>query len=416
MQDIKTISLGCRLNHFETELMKQQAMENKLDNIVIINTCAVTHNAHVESMQQVKKTKSNSPNATVLVTGCGATLYPEQYTQSGADIVIDNDHKFTHSILQKTATHDNDDLKQQYTIPTLKRFTQKTRAFIQIQQGCNHSCTFCIIHVARGKSQSLSEEHIIHQIQTAVDAHHQEVVLTGVDISSWNRDTSYNNNSQLGQLCYDILQKVPKLKRLRLSSLDPAVFDPLIIKLMRNEARFMPHLHFSLQAMNDKVLINMGRRHNARQASEFILQAQEANPQTVIGADIITGFPRETDEQFQDTYDAINKLNIALLHAFPYSERDGTVATKMCSLPMQIRKQRSKLLASLAHDLKLKLFAQKNTQTLEVLFEKNNIGYSKEYLPVKLIDQEIQPNTIAQVIVKNYNDKYLLAQRIEDQQ
>ncbi|MDR2008513.1 MAG: tRNA (N(6)-L-threonylcarbamoyladenosine(37)-C(2))-methylthiotransferase MtaB [Alphaproteobacteria bacterium] len=378
----QVFALGCRLNTFESEIIKEQAKKAGISNTIFVNSCTVTQEAHKQSMQLVRKLKRENPNMDIVVTGCGAQIDPQGFANMNeVSKVIGNKDKFSQEAMRSNEKIILGDLSEaaDLEIPQIQGFENRTRAFIQIQQGCDHRCTFCIIATARGKSQSLPSAQIIAQIKQAVDFKHKDVVLTGVDISSWTE-----SGASIGLLCKKILREVPNLPRLRLSSLDPAVVDSHILDLTKNEPRFMPHIHLSLQAMNNNVLKNMGRRHSRESAMEWINELRNANPNVAIGADMICGFPRETDEQFQDTYDTIKVLKIPFLHVFPYSSRVGTVAEKMRQIPVELRKQRAKALSALGSALKADFFAAKLGKLEEVLVEANNMGYTKDYSLVKI--------------------------------
>jgi threonylcarbamoyladenosine tRNA methylthiotransferase MtaB len=366
-------------------------------------------------MQLVRKLKRENPNMDIVVTGCGAQIDPQGFANMReVSKVIGNKDKFSLSAMQSPEKIILGDLEsageeaENLEIPQIQGFENRTRAFIQIQQGCDHRCTFCIIAAARGKSKSLPKSQIIQQIKQAVEFGHKDVVLTGVDISSWRQD-AFNGTSHIGQLAKEILREVPNLSRLRLSSLDPAVEDLHILDLLKNEPRFMPHIHLSLQAMNNNVLKNMGRRHSRESAVDWINAMKKANPNIAIGADMICGFPRETDEQFQDTYEAVRDLKIPFLHVFPYSSRVGTVAEKMKMVPVELRKQRAKMLADLGRQIKADFFAAKLGNTEEILCEANNTGYTRDYSLVK-ITGNAQRGSLIKVKIIDYNAQNLVGE------
>lgn len=413
----QVVSLGCRLNIFEAELIKKQALLANVENSIIVNTCTVTQEAHRQSMQQIRKLKKENPNATIIVTGCGAQVDPQSFANMPeVNKVIGNKDKFSIKALEsseKIIVNDVNSHNDAYKIPLIKGFANKTKAFIQVQQGCDHRCTFCIIQQARGNSRSVSTEDIITQVKQAVAFGHKEIILTGVDISSWNRNALSNEPSQLGQLCLDILKAVPKLPRLRLSSLDPAVPDNNILTLLKNEERFMPHIHLSLQAMNNSVLKHMGRRHCKESATTWIEELKSANPNVAIGADIICGFPKETTNQHQETLKHIQELQIPFLHVFPYSERENTVATKIKpQVPINIRKERAKTLIDIGYTNKANFFAKYVGKTMQMLVESNNVGYTQNYCPVQLISEKTYSREIINIKITGYNKQHLLAKLV----
>jgi threonylcarbamoyladenosine tRNA methylthiotransferase MtaB len=409
----QVFALGCRLNFFEAELLKKQVNLSGLKNTIIVNTCTVTSQAHSQSMQLIRKLKKNNPNSQIIITGCGAQIDSKKFAQMPeVNKVIGNDHKFSIDALlsDKKIVMENTNLdKDNYNIPQIEGFENHTRAFIQIQQGCDHKCSFCIINKARGASVSVSKEHIVEQIKKAVDFGHNEIVLTGVDISSYRRNIFNEDPSQIGALCKEILYEVKNLSRLRLSSLDPAVVDSNILDLLKNEPKFMPHLHLSLQSLNDVVLKNMGRRHNKESALQWINDIKKSNPKVVLGADFICGFPRESEDQFLDTLESIQQANLSFLHIFPYSPREGTSAYKMKNVDNNEIKRRTKLMLALGENLKLELFKSKLDSYVEVLVESKNMGYSQDYCLTQIMGDKIPKGSVVMAKVVDYNQKSLIA-------
>ena len=413
----QVVSLGCRLNIFEAELIKKQALLANVENSIIVNTCTVTQEAHRQSMQQIRKLKKENPNANIIVTGCGAQVDPKGFANMPeVSKVIGNTDKFSIKALEspeKIIVNDVNNQDNTYKLPLIQGFANKTKAFIQVQQGCDHRCTFCIIQQARGNSRSVSTEDIIAQVKQAVAFGHKEIILTGVDISSWNRNALSTEPSQIGLLCLDILKAVPSLPRLRLSSLDPAVPDTNILTLLKNEERFMPHIHLSLQSMNNSVLKHMGRRHCKDSAIAWIHELTSANPNLAIGADIICGFPKETENQYQETLACIQKLQIPFLHVFPYSERANTVATKIKpQVPIHVRKKRAKTLIDIGYTNKTNFFAKYVGKSMQMLVESKNIGYTQNYCPVELISNKVYSKEIINIEIIGYNKQQLLAKAI----
>lgn len=417
----KFITLGCRLNTFESEVIKEQLKNNNITNKVVINTCAVTEKAENDSLRQIKKIKKLFPNKEIIVTGCAVHTAAEKLkNMPEIDKIVSNDYKMSVnafregsvSTFNKTAVIP--DIKpalneNSYNIPKLNNFNNRTRAFVQIQQGCDHRCSFCIINKTRGKSLSLQEEDILIQVKNLVNNGYKEITLTGVDISSWKRNIfDKTSKSKLGELCVQILKENNNLKRLRLSSLDPAVEDSTLLHLLANEERFMPHLHLSLQSMNNSVLNNMGRRHSKESSINWIEQLKLTNKNLVLGADIICGFPKETDEQFLDTYNTLKQLNIPMLHVFPYSERSNTPAAKMEQLPQSVRKERALKLIDLGNNLKDSFFNKKIGKVEEILIEKNNFGHTKDYSNVKILNKNIEKNTLVKALIIDKEKSFLI--------
>ena len=342
--NIKVITLGCRLNIFESEVMRQHAIANNLENTTIINTCAVTNEAERQSRQAVRKAKKNNPNAKIIITGCSAQLNPEAYQKMPeVDLVLGNHEKMqreNYHFAHETKMQVNDIMKIQETAGHLaSSFTDKSRAFLEIQNGCDHRCTFCTIPFARGNNRSAPVAEIVNHIKQLVNNGYKEVVLTGVDITGYGSNLPAQPN--LGSLCKRILSNVPELPRLRLSSLDPIEVDDNIFDILANDSRLMPHLHISLQAGNDMILKRMKRRHLTQDVYNFCDKVRKLRPDAVFGADIITGFPTETEQMFNNTMQLVQECGISYLHVFPYSARKNTPASKMPQILKSIRKDRA---------------------------------------------------------------------------
>jgi len=287
----------------------------------------------------------------------------------------------------------------------------RTRAFVQVQQGCDHRCTYCIIPFARGPNRSLSIKAITDQVRTLVEAGYLEVVLTGVDICSYGADVAGPSGSAgLGKMVMRVLAAVPELKRLRLSTLDPAAIDDDLFRLFAAEDRLMPHLHLSLQAMDDTVLKRMKRRHRRDDAFAAVARARKARPDAVFGADLIAGFPTETDAMFENTLAAVGDLGLAHLHVFPYSPRPGTPAAKMPEVPGDVRKARAARLRACGDEGLKRFLASRAGTTAQVLVEKDGQGLSQHYATVKL-DFAAAPGTLVEARVTAARNGYLLASR-----
>lgn len=421
----KFITLGCRLNTFESEVIKEQLKNNKITNKVIINTCAVTEKAENDSLRQIKKLKRLFPNKEIIVTGCAVHTAAEKLKKMPEiSKIISNDYKMSVNAFKEESSYvvnnahtqsiNTERNKGNYNIPTLNHFNTRTRAFVQIQQGCDHRCSFCIINKTRGKSLSLQEDDILRQVKKLINNGYKEITLTGVDISSWKRNIfDKTSKSKLGELCVQILKENSNLKRLRLSSLDPAVEDTTLLYLLANEERFMPHLHLSLQSMSNSVLNNMGRRHSKESARDWITKLKLANKSLVLGADIICGFPKETEEQFLDTYKTIKELNIPMLHVFPYSERSNTPAAKMEQIPQNIRKERALMLIDLANQLKDDFYNNKIGKVEEVLIESNNYGHTKDYSNVKILNKTLEKNTLVKTLLISKEKSFLIGESLD---
>ena len=340
--DPKLVTFGCRLNAYESEVMLRHAREQGLANAVIINTCAVTGEAEKQARQAVRRARREHPDAEVVVAGCAAQLHPGQFAD--ADRVLGNQAKlradsFAPEPAQRVVV---DDIMQARETAShlLDAFETRTRAFVEIQQGCDHRCTFCIIPYARGNNRSVPVGEVVRQVRTLVANGVREVVLTGVDITGYGSDLP--GTPALGQLCRRLLTNVPELPRLRLSSVDPVELDDEVFALLAEEPRLMPHLHLSMQAGDDLVLKRMKRRHSVADAECVVTRARQARPDVVFGADLIAGFPTETAEAHARTLDTVARLGLTYLHVFPYSERPGTPAARMPAVDKATRKARAR--------------------------------------------------------------------------
>jgi len=385
----RVITLGCRLNTLESEIMRSQTDNGELDNAIIVNTCAVTAQAERQARQTIRRLRRDHPEVQIIVTGCAAQLKPEEFaSMKEVDRVVGNSEKMAGDRLSSHSDSNidvSDIMKVDSTldVPMISGFENRTRAFVQVQQGCDHRCTFCIIPFARGPNRSVSPDHIIKQVQTLTENGHVEVVLTGVDVSSFGQDNE--QLPTLGMLARTILDRVDALKRLRITSLDPAFVDDDILHLLADEERFMPHLHLSLQAADDMILKRMKRRHTRSSAIDLVDRARAARPDVVFGADLIAGFPTETDKMFDNTLKAVNEMGLTYLHVFPYSERPDTPAGKMPSVHNATITERARYLRE-AGDLALYNYLKsKEGSTVEVLVEKNCTGHTRHFTPVDLM-------------------------------
>jgi threonylcarbamoyladenosine tRNA methylthiotransferase MtaB len=379
------ITFGCRLNAYESEIMTGLAEQAGLDDAVIVNTCAVTAEAERQARQAIRRARRLRPGARIIVTGCAAQIAPERYAaMPEVDRVIGNREKLeaaTFGTAETARVRVNDIMGVRETARHLVAgFDGRARAFVQVQQGCDHRCTFCIIPFGRGPSRSVPLGPIVEQVRTLVANGYRELVLTGVDITSWGADLP--GRPSLGQLVRRLLAAVPELPRLRLTSLDPAEIDEALWQALAEEERLMPHLHLSLQAGDDMILKRMKRRHSRADAIAFCQRARRLRPDVAFGADIIAGFPTETEAMFANTLDLVEECDLTFLHVFPYSERPGTPAARMPALPMAERKARAQRLRT-AGDAALARFLDRRVgRALAVLVEKDGFGRSEHYAPV----------------------------------
>ena len=347
---IKVLTFGCRLNTYESEVMKQQADEAGLENAILVNTCAVTSEAVRQARQQIRKAKRDNPDARIIVTGCAAQTESARFaSMEEVDLVLGNDEKlraesyksvpdFGVPLPEKIRVNDIMSVRET-ALHLIDGLEGRTRAFVQIQNGCDHRCTFCIIPFGRGNSRSVAMGPIVDQITKLVENGYAEVVLTGVDITSYGADLP--GQPKLGTLVKSILKHVPDLPRLRISSIDSIEADPDLMDCIANEERLMPHLHLSLQSGDNMILKRMKRRHNREHTIAFCKDVRALRPDMVFGADIIVGFPTETEEMFQRSLDIVAECDLTHLHVFPYSARPGTPAARMPQVRGPIIRERA---------------------------------------------------------------------------
>ena len=401
------ITMGCRLNTFESEVIRGHAVQAGLNDAIIINTCAVTAEAERQARQTIRKAHRKNPKKRIIVTGCAAQLNPETFAaMPEVDDVIGNEEKMRAETFASLNGHAEIQVADIMTVKEtarhlVKGFDGRSRAFVQIQQGCDHRCTFCIIPFARGNNRSVPLGAIVEQTRTLIKEGYCEIVLTGVDICSYGTDLP--GQPQLGEIVKRLLVQVPELLRLRLSSLDPAAMDDALFDTLANEPRLMPHLHLSLQAMDDMVLKRMKRRHLRDDAFRVVQRARAVRPDIVFGADLITGFPTETREMFENTLSSVDDLGLTHLHVFPYSEREGTPAAKMPTVDVPERKARAQEIRA-AGDIALNHFMYAEIgNAVNVLVEKNGRGLTQHYVPAYIIDGAEPGEILAGHVVRVLN-------------
>ncbi len=377
-QSPEVVTFGCRLNTYESQVMKDLATQAGLNNAIIINTCAVTSEAERQARQTIRKLRRENPEAEIIVTGCGVQINPEKYADMPeVSRVIGNDEKMQAASYAKDVDHErvlvNDIMSVRETAAHLiSGFDGKARAFVQIQNGCDHRCTFCTIPYGRGNSRSVPVGEIVNQIKILIQNGYPEIALTGVDITAYGADLP--GKPTLGQMVRRLLNLVPDLKRLRLSSLDPVEMDEDLWDLIATEPRLLPHLHMSLQAGDDMILKRMKRRHLRDDAIGFCKKARELRPDCVFGVDLIAGFPTETEEMFENTLNIVEDCDLTFLHVFPYSPRPGTPAARMPQVASSTIKERAALLREKGQQAIEKHFTAMVGKTVNFLVENNDKG------------------------------------------
>ncbi len=400
----EVVTLGCRLNALESEVIRRRAIEAGLDDAVVVNTCAVTSEAERQARQTIRKLRREHPEAKLIVTGCAAQVASEKFAaMPEVDRVLGNEEKLDAASYAADARLTVGDIMQASTLSehALEGFEARTRAFVQIQQGCDHRCTFCIIPFGRGNSRSLAPTSVLRQVQRLVAAGYREIVFTGVDISSYEP-------MSLGALCRWVLTQTPGLARLRLSSLDPAVEDEDLIALLAEEPRLMPHLHLSIQAGADMVLKRMKRRHLRADAIQLAAKLRAARADVVLGADLIAGFPTETEAMFEDTLAIVGEAGLTYLHVFPYSPRVGTPAAKMPQVAGNVRRERAERLRAAGESKRQAYFASLAGRTAHILAERDNRGYTEHYAPVRLAN-DAAPGTLVRARIRGVDGGLLIA-------
>ena len=376
-------TFGCRLNAYESEVIRSHAAG--LQDTIVINTCAVTAEAERQARQAIRRAHRDRPQARIVVTGCAAQIAPDSWAAlPGVSRVLGNEDKLRPESWTATASSAvSDIMAARDTAPHLVTdFAGRARAFVQVQQGCDHRCTFCIIPFGRGPNRSVPIGAIATQLRSLVEAGYREIVLTGVDIASYG--AGLPGTPSLGQLVRRLLALVPDLPRLRLSSIDPAAIDDDLWRLIAAEPRLMPHLHLSLQAGSDLVLKRMKRRHLRADIAAVIARARALRPGIAIGADLIAGFPTETDALFDQTLELVAREDIPFLHVFPYSERPGTPAARMPAVPVPLRRERAARLRAAGQAAAARFFATQHGRIISVLAETATTGHSEHFAPVRV--------------------------------
>ena len=393
---------GCRLNMYETEAMKELVTQSGLTDTVVINTCAVTAEAVRKAKQDIRKLRRQNPGAKLVVTGCAAQTEPETFAKMAeVDIVIGNTEKMQPATWAGLAGDFGTEPVQVDDIMSVTEtaghlidgFGTRSRAYVQVQNGCDHRCTFCIIPFGRGNSRSVPAGVVVDQIKRLVKKGYAEIVLTGVDMTSWGADLPAT--PRLGDLILQILKLVPDLPRLRISSIDSIEVDPALMRAIATEGRLMPHLHLSLQHGDDLILKRMKRRHLRDDAIRFTEEAMRLRPEMTFGADIIAGFPTETEAHFKNSLALVKDCNLTWLHVFPYSVRNGTPAARMPQVNgRDIKSRAARLRAAGEEQVALHLRAQIG-KNHNVLMERPNMGRTQQFAEVLFTEPQPEGKIIA---------------------
>lgn len=413
------VTFGCRLNAFESEVMRKESAAAGLDDLengaVIFNTCAVTAEAVRQAKQAIRKAKRENPLARIIVTGCAAqTLGQDFADMDEVDLVLGNEEKLhAHSYRQlpdfSVNNYEklkvNDIMEVRENAPHMVDSIEgHARAFVQVQNGCDHRCTFCIIPYGRGPSRSVPMGAVVEQIKRLNGNGYQEVVLTGVDLTSYGPDLP--GKASLGKLVRSILRSVPDLPRLRLSSIDSIEVDEELAELLVHEKRLMPHLHLSLQAGDNMILKRMKRRHLRDQSIEFCNELRNKRPEMVYGADLIAGFPTETDEMFENTLSLIDECGLTHLHVFPFSPREGTPAARMPQVDRHIVKQRAEKLRKAGEKAYQSHLQRLQNSKHMILVERDGIGRTEDFTLTK-IDGALAGTIVNGLIIGQDGDKLI---------
>lgn len=394
---VDVVTFGCRLNVFEAEVIRREAQGAGLDNTIVVNTCAVTNEAVAQARQSIRKLRRDRPDARIVVTGCAAQTEPDMFAaMPEVARVIGNDDKMRSDAWRAARAAFDLPTNDKIAVTDIMAVTEMAphlvsgfqsglpRVFVQVQNGCDHRCTFCIIPFGRGNSRSVAMGAVVDQVRALSDAGHAEIVLTGVDLTSYGADLP--GAPKLGALTKQILKHVPELKRLRISSIDSIEADHDLLDVIANEDRLMPHLHLSLQAGDDLILKRMKRRHSRNDAIEFCAQVKRLRPDIAFGADIIAGFPTETEDMFARSQSLVDECDLTFLHVFPYSPRPGTPAAKMPQVNGNVVKDRAKRLRETGERALTRRLDSEIGATRQVLSESATQGRTEHFVPVAIVN------------------------------
>ena len=414
---VEVITFGCRLNTFEATIIRREAEAAGLSQTIVINSCAVTNEAVAQARQSIRKLKRERPDARIVVTGCAAQTQAKMFADmSEVDRVIGNDDKMRGAAWRATRAFLDVDGGEKIAVSDIMAVKEMAphlvdgfasglpRVFVQVQNGCDHRCTFCIIPYGRGNSRSVPMGAVVDQVRSLAERGHAEIVLTGVDLTSYGADLP--GAPKLGTLVRQILRHVSELKRLRLSSIDSIEADSELLDAIADDVRLMPHLHLSLQSGDDLILKRMKRRHSRTEAIAFCRQVRRLRPEIALGADIIAGFPTETEDMFSRSLDLVEECGLSFLHVFPYSPRPGTAASRMPQVAAGTIGERARRLRAAGEAALRRRLASEVGATREVLIESDKLGRTEHYLPVSIAGEV--PGAVRRLAIAGHDGARLM--------
>jgi threonylcarbamoyladenosine tRNA methylthiotransferase MtaB len=414
---VDVVTFGCRLNAFESEVIRREAENAGLEDTIVINSCAVTNEAVAQARQQVRRLKRERPGARIVVTGCAAQTQPKMFAEMAeVDRVVGNDEKMRGDAWHDARTAFDIGSSEKIAVADIMSVREMAphllegfssglpRVFVQVQNGCDHRCTFCIIPYGRGNSRSVPIGAVVDQVRALVERGHTEIVLTGVDLTSYGADLP--GAPKLGALTKRILRHVPELKRLRISSIDSIEVDRDLLDLIADDERLMPHLHLSLQSGDDLILKRMKRRHSRKHAIDFCAQLRRLRPDIAFGADIIAGFPTETEEMFGRSQQLVEECGLTFLHVFPYSPRPGTPAARMPQVRGDVIRERARRLREIGEAALRRRLTAEVGSTRQVLIESATQGRTEHFLPVAIAGDS--PGAVRTLVMAGHDGARLL--------
>ncbi len=413
--DVDIVTFGCRLNAYESEVIRRRAAEDGLSDAIVFNTCAVTNEAVRQARQAIRKARRERPGAKVIVTGCAAQIDPAAFAaMPEVDLVLGNAEKSQAGAYaappagaEPLRVRVNDIMSVRETAGHLiEGLKDRARAYVEVQNGCDHRCTFCIIPYGRGNSRSAAAGEVVEQVRRLAAQGYREVVLTGVDVTSWGADLP--GQPTLGQLVARILKLVPELPRLRLSSIDAAEIDPDLLRCLATEPRLMPYLHLSLQAGDDMILKRMKRRHGRADALKLVAEVRAVRPDVAFGADLIAGFPTETDEMFENTLRLVDEAGLAFLHVFPFSARPGTPAARMPKVKGEVVKARAARLRAAGEAALARHLEGQVGRTLSGLVERPGVARGEDFTEIAF-EGEAEVGGVCDLVVTGHDGRRVLA-------